>query len=40
MISDLASALRRARPTLLQDMAGGAALVVLLLASLHLPAFV
>lgn len=40
MLADLANALRRAQPTFLSDLAGGVALVLLLLASLHLPAFV
>lgn len=40
MLTDLTNALVRARATLSADLAGGAALVVLLLAVLHLPGFV
>jgi hypothetical protein len=37
MLTDLTNALVRARATLFSDLAGGAALAVLLLAALHLP---
>jgi hypothetical protein len=40
MLEDLKSALNRAPATLGGDMAGGAALVILFLAALHLPGFV
>lgn len=38
MFHDLKSAFQRSQPTLVQDMAGVTALVVMLLAALHLPA--
>jgi len=37
MFHELKSALRRTAPTLAQDMAGAAALLVLLVVGLHLP---
>ncbi|MDP5325723.1 MAG: hypothetical protein NWS99_05900 [Paracoccaceae bacterium] len=40
MLSDFTSALRRAAPTLLEDIAGAAALVVLFAIALHLPELV
>lgn len=40
MLTDLTNALLRSRATLTADLAGGAALVVLLLAALHLPGLV
>jgi len=39
MLQEIIAAARRAQPTLAQDMAGAAALVVMLLVGLHLPAF-
>ena len=40
MLSEFTSALRRAAPTLLEDIAGAAALVVLFAIALHLPELV
>ncbi|MEC7258145.1 hypothetical protein [Arenibacterium halophilum] len=40
MPADLKSVLNRAKPTLVQDAAGAAALVVMLLVALHLPGLV
>ena len=40
MFDDLKAALTRAPATLAQDIAGGAALMVILVAGLHLPGFV
>ncbi len=37
MIADLNAILTRAQPTLLQDAAGAVALLVMLIAALHLP---
>lgn len=37
MFTDISETFRRARPTLLQDALGAAALVVMLVAGLHLP---
>lgn len=37
MFHDLKAVFQRAQPTLLQDMAGVTALVVMLVAALHLP---
>lgn len=39
MISQIKSVIRRSQATLVQDAMGGAALVVMLVASLHLPIF-
>lgn len=38
MLIEIKQAFRRCRPTLMQDAAGAAALVVMFLAVLHLPA--
>ena len=40
MPTEVKAALRRAPATLLQDFAGGAALIVILLTALHLPGLV
>jgi len=40
MINDIKSIARRSGDTLLQDFAGAAALVVMLLVGLHMPGFV
>lgn len=40
MLTQIKTALDRSRDTLLQDAAGAAALVVMLVASLHLPGLV
>lgn len=37
MINDLTQTLRRAAPTLAADIAGAAALIVMLVVALHLP---
>ena len=39
MFDDFRSVLRRCAPTLMQDAAGGAAIMVMLLTALHLPYF-
>ncbi|MEP2027766.1 MAG: hypothetical protein ABJI96_03540 [Paracoccaceae bacterium] len=39
MIAQIRTVLHRSRATLVQDAMGGAALVVMLVASLHLPIF-
>jgi hypothetical protein len=40
MPADLKSVLKRSSPTLIQDAAGAAALVVMLLVALHLPGLI
>ena len=40
MINELKYALERARPTLTQDLAGLAALIVMLVVGLHLPSVI
>ena len=39
MLTEIAHALRRTRATLLQDLVGATALVVMMVALLHFPAF-
>ncbi len=39
MMSELFQVLRRSRSTILQDLLGAAALILLLVSSLYLPAF-
>lgn len=40
MLNDLKDSLSRSTATIAQDLAGGAALMVILLVGLHLPGFV